>query len=57
VVARAAILSDTGASVPEYRLDPPVAITARLVWAEDGEERMETVALGRDPVNAQGKYR
>jgi hypothetical protein len=41
-----AILNSTGARMPEHRLDPPVPITARIVWAEDGEEHVDTVALG-----------
>jgi hypothetical protein len=30
--------------VPDHRLDPPVPIVARIVWAEDGEEYIETEA-------------
>ncbi|HET6918900.1 MAG TPA: hypothetical protein VFI46_05455 [Jiangellaceae bacterium] len=30
----------------QHRLDPPVPMTARIVRAEDGEEHIETVALG-----------
>lgn len=41
-----AILNDTGARVPAHRLDPPVPVTARIVWAVDGEEHIDTVALG-----------
>jgi hypothetical protein len=40
------ILNDTGARQPEHRLDPPVPITARIVWEDDGEEFIETVAAG-----------
>jgi hypothetical protein len=41
-----AILNSTGAREPEHRLDPPLRITARIVWAQDGEEHIETLALG-----------
>jgi hypothetical protein len=40
------ILNGTGARMPEHRLDPPVPITARIVWEDDGEEHLDTVALG-----------
>jgi hypothetical protein len=32
--------------VPEHTLSPPVPIVARVVWAVDGEEHIDTVALG-----------
>jgi hypothetical protein len=41
-----AILNDTGAREPEHTFHQPVPITARIVWAEDGEEHIDTVALG-----------
>jgi hypothetical protein len=41
-----AILNDTGAREPEHTFRQPVPITARIVWADDGEEQVETVALG-----------
>jgi hypothetical protein len=34
------------ARVPEHTLSPPVPIVARIVWAVDGEEHVDTVALG-----------
>ena len=43
---RQAILNDTGARVPEHRLNQRVPIVARIVWAQDGEEHVDTVALG-----------
>jgi hypothetical protein len=41
-----AILDDTGAREPEHTFHQPVPITARVVWADDGEEHLDTVALG-----------
>jgi hypothetical protein len=41
-----AILNDTGARMPEHTFKTPVPITARIVWEDDGEEHVETVALG-----------
>jgi hypothetical protein len=35
-----------GACEPEHRLDPPVPVVARVVWEDDGEEYMETEAVG-----------
>jgi hypothetical protein len=32
-----AILNDTGARQPEHTFRQPVPITARVVWADDGE--------------------
>jgi hypothetical protein len=46
LVTRPAHLNDTDAREPEHVLDPPVPITARIVWADDGEEHIDTVALG-----------
>jgi hypothetical protein len=40
------ILNDTGARVPEHTFSQPVPITARIVWEQDGEEFIETVAAG-----------
>jgi hypothetical protein len=40
------IVNDTGAKEPRHRLEPPVPITARILWDRDGEEWIETVALG-----------
>jgi hypothetical protein len=39
-------LNNTGARVPEHKFNQPVPITARIVWELDGEEHIETVALG-----------
>ena len=41
-----AILNSTGAREPEHTFPQPVPIVARVVWAEDGEEYIETVAAG-----------
>jgi hypothetical protein len=40
------ILNSTGARMPNHRLDPPVPVVARVVWANDGEEHIGPVALG-----------
>ena len=40
------ILNDTGAREPEHTLDPPVPVTARIVWEDDGEEYIDTEAGG-----------
>jgi hypothetical protein len=32
--------------MPEHQLDPPMPVTARIVWADDGEEWFETEAAG-----------
>ena len=32
--------------MPEHTLSPPVPIVARVVWETDGEEHIDTVALG-----------
>ena len=40
------ILNDAGARMPEHGLDPPVPVTARIVWEDDGVEQLETEALG-----------
>jgi hypothetical protein len=39
-----AILNDVGARQPDHRCDVPVR--ARIVWADTGEEWLETTALG-----------
>ncbi|MBD0293512.1 MAG: hypothetical protein ICV70_08065 [Jiangellaceae bacterium] len=40
------IVNATGAKVPNHRLHPPVPVVARILWDRDGEERIDTVALG-----------
>ena len=40
------ILNSTGARMPEHTFGQPVPITARIVWADDGEEQVDKVALG-----------
>jgi hypothetical protein len=40
------ILNDTGARQPEHTFHRPVPIVARVIWEDDGEEHLETVALG-----------
>jgi hypothetical protein len=40
------ILNSTGARVPEHTFHQPVPVVARIVWADDGEEFIETVAAG-----------
>jgi hypothetical protein len=40
------ILNSTGAREPEHTFHQPVPITARIVWEQDGEEFVETVAAG-----------
>jgi hypothetical protein len=40
------ILNDTGARMPTRRLYPPVPVTARIVWEDDGGEFIETEAAG-----------
>ena len=45
------ILNSTGAREPEHTCPQPVAVTVRVVWENDGEELVETVAMswtGRD---------
>jgi hypothetical protein len=39
-------LNDAGARVPDHRLFPPVPVVARVDWADDGVEHVDTVALG-----------
>jgi hypothetical protein len=43
---RQAILNDRGARKPAHTFDLPVPVVARVVWAEDGEEYIETEAAG-----------
>ena len=52
-----------GARQPDHTVNQPVPILARIVWEQDGEEHVETVALGwtamctygdRPAVSAQG---
>jgi hypothetical protein len=31
---------------PKHRLDPPVPVTARIVWDDGGEEYVDTEAVG-----------
>jgi hypothetical protein len=40
------ILNSTGARQPEHTFNQPVPIVARIVWADDGVEHIETVAAG-----------
>jgi hypothetical protein len=40
------ILNDTGAREPEHTFPQPVPIVARIVWEDDREEYLNTVALG-----------
>ena len=32
--------------MPEHRLDRPVPVVVRVVWEHDGEEHVETEAIG-----------
>jgi hypothetical protein len=41
-----AILNSTGAREAEHTFSRPVPITARVVWEDEGEEYIDTVALG-----------
>jgi hypothetical protein len=43
---RAGPSNDTGARQPEHTFNQPVPIVARIVWADDGEEFIETFAAG-----------
>lgn len=43
---RQAIINSTGARVPERTFRRPVPIVARITWEQDGEEQLETEALG-----------
>ncbi|MBD0292955.1 MAG: hypothetical protein ICV70_05215 [Jiangellaceae bacterium] len=46
VVAGQVIVNATGAKVPKHRLHPPVPVRARIMWDRDGEEWIDTAALG-----------
>jgi hypothetical protein len=47
LVARGSGSSTTPApGCPHIGSDPPVPIVARIMWADDGEEYIETVAAG-----------
>jgi hypothetical protein len=41
-----AILNSIGARVPEHTFNQPVPVVVRIVWEHDGQEHLETVALG-----------
>ena len=43
---RQAILDSTGARMPEHTFGQPVPVVVRIVWEHDGEEQIETEALG-----------
>ena len=40
------ITNGLGARVPVHTLSPPVPIVATIRWAVDGEEQIDTVAMG-----------
>jgi hypothetical protein len=40
------IRNNRGARVSTHRLDPPVPVTARIAWEDDGEESIDTNAAG-----------
>ena len=42
----ASICAATSRSQPEHRLQPPMPVVARVQWADDGVEYVETTALG-----------
>lgn len=46
VIHRQAVLNNAGYLSPEHECYPPIPITARIVWERDGEEHIDTVALG-----------
>lgn len=39
-------LNDAGGRPAEHLCEPPIPVTVRVVWATDGEEHIETVAVG-----------
>ena len=41
------------ARLPEHTFKTPVPVVARIMWEHDGEERVETVALGWSGQKAQ----
>jgi hypothetical protein len=43
---RQGILNALGAQVPQHTFGQPVPVVVRIVWEHDGEEHLETVALG-----------
>jgi hypothetical protein len=43
---RQGILNALEAQVPQHTFGQPVPVVVRNEWAEDGEERLETEALG-----------
>ena len=43
---RQGILNSTGAQVPQHTFGQPVPVVVRIVWEHDGEEHIETEALG-----------
>jgi hypothetical protein len=43
---RQGILNALEAQVPEHTFGQPVPVVVRIVWQHDGEEHIETVALG-----------
>jgi hypothetical protein len=45
-VGRQGILNALEAEMPEHTFRQPVPVVARIEWAEDGVEQLETVALG-----------
>ena len=47
------ILNALEAQMPEHTVRKPVPVVARIVWEHDGEEQLETVALGWSGQKAQ----
>ena len=45
-VGRQGILNSRVARMPEHTFKTPVPVVARIEWAEDGVEELETEALG-----------
>jgi hypothetical protein len=43
---RQGILNSRDARMPEHTFKTPVPVVARIVWERDGEEQLETEALG-----------
>ena len=43
---RQGILNSREAQVPRHTFGQPVPVVVRIVWEHDGEEQIETVALG-----------
>jgi hypothetical protein len=44
--AQGILLNALEAQMPQHTFGQPVPVVARIVWEHDGEERIETVALG-----------